>query len=343
MPTLDLVIAGIPLEIQTHSARLLRLFADYFTYYSPRVRSSLLGGSGVDPLRVRLIRRRELPSLERLLPTGAELISETGVIRLWRDPGSAAGRYYFHAEVAAFRVDLATRTVTGLVAPEALIYPHILANTYTLFPLLLLLRAEGVFHLHAAAAISPSGKLWLICGPQRSGKTTLTASLGLAGWRPISDDSLLLRGSGGDPRIESLRKYFHLGDTLLNRWPALGGIPRRHQYLDRTCVRGLDYFHARALAELDYRRADYILLPRITGRERSELRPAEASRTLLTLGEQSVFLQLDRERMREQWGLLGRLAREAKGYLLDAGRDLLEDPLLVGRMLEAPRHAKRTG
>ena len=37
MPTINLVLAGVPFEIETPSLRLTELFADYYRYYEPGV------------------------------------------------------------------------------------------------------------------------------------------------------------------------------------------------------------------------------------------------------------------------------------------------------------------
>jgi hypothetical protein len=330
MPTINLVLAGIPIQLVTHNAALTELFSDYFSYYTPKINEQTIE---TDLLRLELICPTRFPTLAEWLPSTARLISETGVLRLWDDPACPSGCWYFHTEVAAFRVDLATSVTTGLVSPHAFDYPHILANTYAMFPLLLMLRSRGCYHLHAAGVISPRGRLWLISGSQRSGKTTLTTALGLAGWQPISDDSLLMTIVDGAPRIEALRKYFHLGDALLDRWPALGAIERRHHYLDRTCVAALQFFGASIMAEQPYQRVDHLLLPRISGESSSRIEEISPGNALLTLGEQSVYLQVWRDHTLRQWHGLEKIVRGASSFRLQSGIDLLADPLLASRLL----------
>ncbi|MFN9743505.1 MAG: hypothetical protein ACK562_15540 [Acidobacteriota bacterium] len=347
MPTIDLVLAGVHLVIESQSLRLIDLFTDYFSYYFPQVwreQERPLQGGGSPRIRLRLICVETLAAPDRFLPVDAELISRTGVLGLWKANANREGEYYFHTEVAAFRVDVGAGEIVGYVAPRAVDYPHILANTYAMFPLLLVLREQGIYHLHAAAVISPRGRVWLISGAQRAGKTTLTTALGLAGWRPLSDDSLLLSGKegaekGASVEILALRKYFHLGDQLLSRWPQLEGMVRHHQYLDRTCVGALDFFGTRQEAERPIARIDYLLLPRISGEGQSHLRRATSGEGLLMLGEQSVYLQLWRERTREQWELLEQIARGAQTYRLDSGHALLDDPQLAARLLTAAEEA----
>jgi hypothetical protein len=330
MPTINLVLAGIHIQLVTHNAVLTELFLDYFSYYSPKIDDQTIENGR---LRLEMICPPRFPTLAEWLPPTARLISETGVLRMWDDPACPSGSWYFHTEVAAFRVDIATSVTTGLVSPHAFDYPHILANTYAMFPLLLMLRSRGCYHLHAAGVVSPRGRLWLISGSQRSGKTTLTTALGLAGWKPISDDSLLMTIDDGAPRIVALRKYFHLGDALLDSWPALGAIERRHHYLDRTCVAALQFFGASILAEEQYLSVDHLLLPRISGESSSRIDEISPGNALLTLGEQSVYLQVWRDHTIRQWQGLEKIVRGASSFRLQSGIDLLADPLLASRLL----------
>jgi hypothetical protein len=334
MHRLDLTICGVPIHLSTGSTRLVRLFADYFRYHEPRINDQAVANGAIE---LELRPRRELPPRERLIPAGAQLVAQTGVARFWRD--EAGERFYFDFGAAAFRVEAETRRAIGLIAPEAFQLPQVLANTYTLLPLLLLLRARQVYHLHAAAVLSPRDELWLLCGRQRSGKTTLATALGLAGWRPISDDSLLLHFDGAAPRLSALQKDFHISNELFDRWPALRHVPRRHQYLDRSCVHGVGFFGATEPASRSFDGVDCIVLPRIVKEEPTRLAPIAKSETLRMLAEESVFFQIWPEHTRRQWEALTRLARSARSCQFLSGAEILRHPETITRFLESvPPH-----
>lgn len=343
MPAITLAICGNQISISARAPRFIHLFADYFRYYQPQIQSSVAAESllaGDHPaLKIELKFRHELPPREVLIPSTAELFSQTGVVSMWRDNRAASandaarGQFFFHLGVAAFRADIETGCAVGLVTPQALEYPHILANTYALFALLLLLRSRKLYHLHAAAIISPADELWLICGAQRAGKTTLTTALGLSGWRPISDDSLLVGRDENSAWLTPLRKYFHVGDELLHRWPQLAEITRHHQYLDRTCVGGLEFFNTRQLAEKKFRRIDHVVLPQIVNQPLSRLEPLAKSAALLRLAEQSMFFQLWRDHTAEQWQSLKDLTADAACHRLFSAADVLADPEAASKVL----------
>jgi len=252
-------------------------------------------------------------------------------------------RFYFDTGSAVFRVDPERSLLEGFIAPEAFNLPHLLVNTHTLFALLLLLRARGLYHLHAAAVVSPRNELYLICGEQRSGKTTLTTALGLAGWRPISDDSLLVRSHPPAAQIVALRKSFHISNDILARWRTLDPAARHHCYFERTSVAGLEFFETSKLAEASFSRVDYIILPQITGRTSSSLAPVPLSEVILKLAEQSMFFQLWRTHTQQQLHALTQLARAASGYRLLAGTDLLSDPNRSAELLEKAVRSGRVG
>lgn len=340
MPALTLAICGNQISISARAPRLIRLFADYFRYYDPQIFTSdaapALWADHDSALKIELKMRDRLPPRQVLIPPSASLFSQTGVVSLWREDGSAVGeRFFFDMGVAAFRVDIGQGTATGLVTPQSLEYPHILANTYALFALLLLLRSHKVYHLHAAAIVSPRNELWIVCGAQRAGKTTLTTALGLAGWRPVSDDSLLLGRDQNSAWLTPLRKYFHLGDELLHRWEGLAGIKQHHQYLDRTCTGGLEFFKTLGLAQTTFRRIDHIVLPQIIHEPISRIEPLHRSETLLRLAEQSMFFQLWRDRTAEQWQVMNELTASARSHRLFSAADVLADPQIAARVLQS--------
>ena len=341
MPALDLVLAGIPLSFSTDSKPLLELLAAYFRYYAPRLSEGAvsLNATGDSPgLRFDLQLVETLPGYESRLSPGAELLSETGGLRLWRAASDAqanlsADQFYFDAGVAAFHLDLVANRAMGFITPVALEYPRILANTYTLFPLLLLLRAHSVYHLHAAAALSPSGKVCLFPASSRAGKTTLTTALGLSGWRPLGDDTVLLRVTDTGVSLMPLRKEFHLDERLLAAWPGLAAAEISHTYFGRACVSALDLFGTTTLAERVFEHVDAFILPQISETAPSRLEPLAGSAVLLKLAEQSMFLQLWRAHTERHFGALAALVQGAACYRFLSGPDVWADPAAAARAL----------
>lgn len=64
-----------------------------------------------------------------------------------------------------------------------------------------LLSAGGSLLLHASCA-SKDGRAVAFLGPQRAGKSSITAALLTEGWRVVSDDALVVRTAGGCIRVQ---------------------------------------------------------------------------------------------------------------------------------------------
>ncbi|HZS04503.1 MAG TPA: hypothetical protein VFD58_06675 [Blastocatellia bacterium] len=333
----------MPVCITAQSPALLKVFSEYFSYYHPHLTGdnspySLVEPDG-EPVTLDLQTEQALPPPEELLPPDAELLSRVGIVRLWRTPGRdhQAERFYFHTPATCFIVTSAASRAEGIITPQALQTPHLLANTWALSALLLLLRSRRIYHLHAAAAISPDGKLFLFCGEQRAGKTTLATALGIAGWNPVSDDSLLIHSAPPGARLSALRKAFHLSNEILSAWPQLAGVERQERDPDRSTVAGLELFGTAALAESSFTAIDRIILPHVTGEAASRLEKISPGEAILRLAEQSMLFQLWTEHTKRQMSLLTRLAGGAPCYRLLAGTDILADPHRAAEALSAAR------
>lgn len=332
MPEFHIEMCGVPICFTSAEPRIIAVFSDYFHYYRPQVGAAQ---ARADELRVELRLTQALPPPHAFAPPKAEFMAEAGTIKMWREAASGEERFYFHTGASAYGVWPERGLLEGFITPAALDSPHLLANTYTLFPLLLLLRWRARYYLHTAAVLSPQGRLYLICGGQRAGKSTFTTALGLAGWRPIADDSLLLCEAGEAVEMFAFKRDFHLSVELLRQWPELNEITQRHFYFDRATVAGLEFFGTRTLADVPRARAHTVLFPQITGEAESRLEPVAASEAILTLTDQSMFLPLWREHTARQMRLLMGLVKGAAFYRLLSGKDVWRDPRMAARVLEA--------
>lgn len=332
MASLHCYIGPQPISLHSKDPRLIDLFLDYFRYYQPQP-----GSDSDQPAELALaFKLEEEWGARRLLAAHpVDLIAHAGTLSLWRTQTVGGDEtLYLDCGTAFFTLHPAAGRATALLSERAFAQPQILANTHTLFALLLLLRARGLYHLHAAALVAPDERLWLICGAQRAGKTTLTTALGLSGWRPIADDSLLIGfDDEGEAQLAALKKYFHLDDGLLDRWPGLARAARGHSYLGRTCVDGLGLFNRGGLADQSFQRIDGVLLPQIVRDKPTRLEPISPSVALRQLAEQSTFLQLWPTETARQWRALTQLAAGARCFRFHSGADLLDHPTRATKLL----------
>ena len=187
------------------------------------------------------------------------------------------------------------------------------------------LRRCGLFELHAAGVVEPeTGGGFLVVGPSGSGKSTLATQLASAGWRYLSDDALLLRGGAELVEACALRREFAVTEQtvaagvlegfedLLNEPVPFDPLKRRFkphtvfpESFSESCV-------PRAL-----------FFPVITNELASRARRLTQAETMRELLRMCPWACYDRPAAAKHLGLLARLSRQAAGFELHAGRDLL--------------------
>lgn len=201
--------------------------------------------------------------------------------------------------------------------------------------LVLALRHAGLFHLHAAGAISPGGAGIVIAGASGSGKTSVVLSLLDAGFDFLGDDSLLLRAEPPDhaatsrarPRViaGAMPRPFHLGDATLAAWPRLsrfvgaayGATGKRE--LDANAA-----FSGRLRPAM--RAPGLLLFPRVSSEARTSSSPLTQGDAMAELIGASAMLAIEGVgRVLEHVELLAALAASAKAFELALGGDALSE------------------
>lgn len=171
------------------------------------------------------------------------------------------------------------------------------------------LRRYGLFDLHSAGVIEPeSGRAVLIIGPSGSGKSTLALQLAQSGWSYLSDDELLLSVAGGEVQARGFRSFFAVRG-------AKAGAQLRHCF-EPEAVLGLKRTEQASPGSL--------LFIRLNGESRSELNKLTQMETMKRLITACPWATYDRSVAGANLELLSALARQANGFDLSAGLDLLQ-------------------
>ena len=189
------------------------------------------------------------------------------------------------------------------------------------------LRRCGLFELHSAGVVEPeTGAGLLVVGPSGSGKSTLATQLASAGWQYLSDDALLLHARGELIEARALRRVFALTEQTVAAGVLEGfeGLltepvpfdPLKRRFEPHAAFPG-------RFAESCVPRA--VFFPRISGEPSSSARRLSQPETMRLLLRMCPWACYDRPAAPAHLGLLARLARQAAGYELQAGRDLLGD------------------
>jgi hypothetical protein len=195
--------------------------------------------------------------------------------------------------------------------------------------------------LHGAALAAPpdsesgSAKLpsgILLVGPSGTGKSTLTAGLIRRGWTCASDDLLVVCPEAveddGSTTVAGLSRGVRL-------------LPDARARLDMNASGTATVFGGEEKAWHDVPSAPRVhptclLVPTITNRDRSRLRPLSPARAVGAVLEQMHPVRvLPPSVAAATLSAAGRLVQGASVFTLEAGRDLYHDPRRLADLLHA--------
>ena len=167
------------------------------------------------------------------------------------------------------------------------------------------LRRFGLFDLHSAGLVDPrDGKGVLIVGPSGSGKSTLAVQLASAGWSYLSDDELLLSFVDGAVEARGFRSFFAMSTGRAFKHcfepDTVFGAPRTPQVLPRL-----------------------VLFTSLNHESESRLSKLTQTETMTRLLRGCPWATYDTSIASANLEVLSALARQATGFDLAAGRDLL--------------------
>lgn len=189
------------------------------------------------------------------------------------------------------------------------------------------LRRCGLFELHAAGVVEPeTGGGFLVVGPSGSGKSTLATQLASAGWRYLSDDALLLRVGGERVEACALRREFAVTEQTVAAGVLEGFEDLLNEPVPFDPLKRRFKPHAvfpEGFAESCVPRA--LFFPVITNEAASRARRLTQAETMRGLLRMCPWACYDRPAAATHLNLLARLARQAAGFELWAGRDLFGD------------------
>jgi hypothetical protein len=189
-------------------------------------------------------------------------------------------------------------------------------------------RRCHLYPLHAAGVVDPqSRKGALIVGNSGSGKSTLTVRLVANGWHYLSDDLLAIHEIDGAIEARGYRRFFTISETTrtainLPQLERALGAPVLTDPTKRRLEPSLLFPDGFAESS----KPSALFFATLTGADRSEVRsltPAESMGRLVKLSPWSCY---DVSFSRDYLRVLSRLAKQAAGYELLAGRDILDDP-----------------
>jgi len=194
----------------------------------------------------------------------------------------------------------------------------------TSFAVCAALRRFGVFELHSAGVVLPqSNNAVLIVGPSGSGKSSLTLQLARTGWAYLSDDELLLNVVDEKVEARGFRSFFALAPAAA----ATAGGPSRL----KTCFEPSSVFATPPMTQAVPR---FIFFTSVSGASETRLCELDQTETMTRLLRACPWATYDTAVAGPHVQLLSRLARQARGFELQAGTEILE-PAQASRIILA--------
>jgi len=233
---------------------------------------------------------------------------------VWR---GGLGHAVVSVETGAATVEIAERIASS---PETWLRPFLVLVVASQ------LRGAGWSHIHAATAVDPRDRGWLIAGDSNSGKSTTAALLASRGWAVGTDDTAFLVDGPNPVEVVGWHEPIALreggyqllgreGGQFLARRQKTGFLP------EELGGRWVDRVTPEIVAIAAVHEGPTSLEP---------LRPALAVADLLSW---SLLFVVDPDGAQRHLELVTRLAAQARCYRLRLGRDIFERPDLLSELV----------
>ncbi|MGH7538887.1 MAG: hypothetical protein ACREMF_09645, partial [Gemmatimonadales bacterium] len=190
----------------------------------PQVRSAL--GAWLDGLRIDAPPglALEVAVTDDVLPELAETVFEQPTVRFARGPNERGIRLAWEEAPAWAEVSAESRTAWVKLSAAAVERLESCTRVFLMAVLVVLLRRAGWHHVHAATAIDPNGRGWLVAGNAHAGKSTTAALLAAWGWQVGTDDAAFLERQGDGVLVHTCRAPIALRDGGRRLLARAGGV-----------------------------------------------------------------------------------------------------------------------
>lgn len=265
-----------------------------------------------------------------------------GPIAVW----PVAGDLTCRCGATLFQIDAGQPHAVGHVAADFWDFSLIVQRTFWQTLFFLLVRRTGCAFLHANAlypALGGPAAGVLLVGDCGSGKTTLTLSLLSAGWRYVTDDTVLLQlstptdvpppGHDNAIRAYAVRRGFACTTTTMAQWPWLAALAtqgvalHRHKVLIDPDALYPARFAPRCTPRL-------LCFPQICHTAQSQVRPLTPTQSFnALLGQPRNGLVAEPAFTPALLAHFRALVEQCASYELALGRDVFHDPAYVSALL----------
>lgn len=183
-----------------------------------------------------------------------------------------------------------------------------------------------------SAGVAFGNKGILMTGTEKSGKSTTSLMCMLNGMRFAGDDYIILNKYNNGYAVYSLYSSAKLSNNSLRILPELNQYIENHKRQENEKVVFYFYesFPDRIIQSFS---VSAVLLPVITGRKETSIKPATSAEGIKALAPTTIFLQPGERKA--AFSFLARFVKEAPCYLLELGTDYHAIPQIIRKFLRS--------
>ncbi len=253
------------------------------------------------------------------LPETARELTSSQNLRVLKDGNSA----YLIRGDSVFQIDLLKGIGIGFLDKGFWERPQKVQQEFFMLTLLWLLHGHNLYGLHANG-LAEHGVGILLVGDTGSGKTTISLSLIMQGWKYLSDDVVLLaRGSCGIT-ARAFQRGFSIDPFLARHYSALN-TPHKTQIPGDGKV-FLDITGLYPNAYLTSCVPRVLIFPKIVPLDKTKLFSVDKTKSLIYLMRNSGGSMIDKARSIRQMDVLKQLVYQSVCYELHLGQDMYKRP-----------------
>jgi hypothetical protein len=248
-----------------------------------------------------------------------ETVFEQPEVRFGRGSGGHGIRLVWDHAPAFADVPMGAIVASVLLSPHAVAEWERCTRTFLMAVIIILLRRARWYHLHAATAIDPLGRGWLVTGDANAGKSTTAALLAASGWQVGTDDAAFLDGSVDRVVVHTCHAPIALragGRRLLAK---AGGVVLPDRGKIGYWPEDLGGVWTPLVAP------DVVIFPTV-GKARSTAEPIARAAALADLVRWSAWVMLEPDLAQDHLDVLARLTGQARCFRVTLGRDLFTRP-----------------
>lgn len=252
-------------------------------------------------------------------PEPGEAIFKQPDVRFTRGPGGRGLVLFWEQAPAIADVPPGQLTASVRLSPAAVAQLELCTRTFMMAILIVLLRRAQWYHLHAATAIDPEGRGWLIAGNAHAGKSTTAALLAASGWRVGTDDAAFLTRRSDRVIVHTCRAPIALRDGGYRLLAREGGV--------ELPDRGKVGYWPEDLGGVWTPLVDpEIVIFTAVGQAKTTAEPLDRRGALAELVRWSAWVMLEPDLAQPHLDVLNGLTGQARTFRVRLGRDLFARP-----------------